>query len=296
MSEAKPERSILAVVVIPVYKQQPSLCEELSYRRAVEILSRHPMALVAPDGLDLAFYTKIHSAAIVERFHASFFRSVSADTRLMLTPKYYERFRSFRFILAHQLDAFVFRDELSEWCGTPYDYIGAPWIKDMDESSSQVRFDGVGNGGFCLRRISAVQRALRSFSMLRRPSEILGRYLVPDWRRGIGHLPGLVRQMLFGNNSFWLLNDNTTPADIFFGSYVARNFAWFRVAPPEVAMKFSFERYPRRLYEMTNRRLPFGCHAWSRYDPEFWRPHISAMGHDLRDIGEGIGSNGRPKT
>ena len=32
---------------------------------------------------------------------------------------------------------------------------------------------------------------------------------------------------------------------------------------------------------MNQDRLPFGCHAWFRYDLEFWRPHIEAFGHDL---------------
>jgi lipopolysaccharide/colanic/teichoic acid biosynthesis glycosyltransferase len=27
---------------------------------------------------------------------------------------------------------------------------------------------------------------------------------------------------------------------------------------------------------MNGRRMPFGCHAWERYDPEFWRPHVLA--------------------
>ena len=44
----------------------------------------------------------------------------------------------------------------------------------------------------------------------------------------------------------------------------------FKVAPYDVAMNFSFEYRPEILYEMTGHKLPFGCHAWMKCNPQFW--------------------------
>ena len=48
----------------------------------------------------------------------------------------------------------------------------------------------------------------------------------------------------------------------------------FKVAPAKVAAKFSFEVHPELLYELNNKRLPFGCHSYLKYNPEFWKKHI----------------------
>ena len=51
-------------------------------------------------------------------------------------------------------------------------------------------------------------------------------------------------------------------------------FPWFRVAPYEVARRFSFESNPRRLHDECGGRLPFGCHKWMENDRGFWGGHM----------------------
>ena len=48
----------------------------------------------------------------------------------------------------------------------------------------------------------------------------------------------------------------------------------FKVAPLEDATKFSFEANPKRLYNENGNQLPFGCHAWEKYEPDFWERFI----------------------
>ena len=48
----------------------------------------------------------------------------------------------------------------------------------------------------------------------------------------------------------------------------------FKVASLEQGLRFAFEASPRTCFEMNGGRLPFGCHAWGRYDREFWTPHL----------------------
>ena len=59
--------------------------------------------------------------------------------------------------------------------------------------------------------------------------------------------------------------------DLYWGLLVKRYFADFRLPDPVTAAHFSFEVEPRHLYTLTHHTLPFGCHAWKRFDEAFWR-------------------------
>jgi len=39
-------------------------------------------------------------------------------------------------------------------------------------------------------------------------------------------------------------------------------------------VSFSFEVGPKHCFEKNNQTLPFGCHAWAKYDREFWKPYL----------------------
>lgn len=44
---------------------------------------------------------------------------------------------------------------------------------------------------------------------------------------------------------------------------------------PEEAARFSFEKSPEYLYTYCSNKLPFGCHAFEKYEfNTFWRQHI----------------------
>lgn len=55
----------------------------------------------------------------------------------------------------------------------------------------------------------------------------------------------------------------------------------FRVAPVEVALKFSFEKNVRKCFMLSGYTIPFGCHAWEKYDFEFWKPIFESMGYSI---------------
>jgi len=40
------------------------------------------------------------------------------------------------------------------------------------------------------------------------------------------------------------------------------------------ALGFAFENVPEELYKLNNDQLPFGCHAYEKYSPEFWAKFI----------------------
>lgn len=66
--------------------------------------------------------------------------------------------------------------------------------------------------------------------------------------------------------------------DIFFSLGSSEKF---RVAPIRIALEFSFEREVRKCFELNENKLPFGCHAWERYDLEFWKPYLEEYGYKI---------------
>lgn len=175
----------------------------------------------------------------VERFDNAYFESVKTYNCLMLTKEFYERFIDYKYILVYQLDAFVFSDKLECFCNMDYDYIGAPWLYGM------FRFID------CEHNVWYVGNG--GFSLRKTESFI---------------------KLLDERGS--LASCNRDAEDVFFASMSDSNF---KVAPPEVAMKFSIETDVRKCYEKNNKQLPFGCHAWERYDIEFWKPYIEKCGY-----------------
>jgi len=68
----------------------------------------------------------------------------------------------------------------------------------------------------------------------------------------------------------WTINE-----DLFWGMVAPTLYPFFKVPNKKDAFNFSFEREPRKLFELNGNRLPFGCHAWEKYDPDFWNEHIN---------------------
>jgi hypothetical protein len=144
-------------VVITVHKPQIDELEALSLSRCVAVLGRHPMIFAAPKSLDFAVYRRAAPSAEVVVFENRFFASLDGYNELLLRPLFFEAFARYQFILKYELDAFVFEDQLLEWCDRDWDYIGAPWQHD-----GTGRWTGVGNGGFSLRKVSACLDVLYS--------------------------------------------------------------------------------------------------------------------------------------
>jgi len=213
-------------IVVPCYKNTINKYEKISLKHLLKFLGRYDKYFIVPEGLNI----KLRGFGN-KSFDKRYFNSVKDYNKLMLSKEFYEAFQSYEYILTYQLDCLVFSDQLEYWCDQGYDFIGAPWYKEI---LPWVKEDSVGNSGFCLRN---VQNCLK----------VLNKIDAKDIR----------------------CND-----DIFFGLKAKKIFLDFKVAPPEVAVGFSFETAPRLCFRRNNYKLPFGCHAWYRYDKKFWMPYI----------------------
>lgn len=271
------------IILIFAHINNISSFEKASLMQCFKILGHHPIRLVCPSTLDTSIYSEIIPSIEIDYINPKWQSSYRMYNRLKISPFLYNRYKDYEFILTYELDAFVFQDELEYWCGQGYDYIGAPWFENFEEATKFSSPIGVGNSGFSLRRVDTALKALHRFSFLDkdRPKE--------DWRfwknRGdpLRGLLSMTKSCTISNNSFHLFNDFQGNEDVFWGEHINRNFNWFNVAPVEQALKFSFEVNPKILFTENNDRLPFGCHAWWKYDFDFWLPHIQKLGY-LQDL------------
>ena len=183
-------------------------------------------------------------------FPKEYFESVDSYNRLMLSEAFYERFANYEYILVYQLDAFVFTDQLSYFCQLGYDYIGAPWLHGVYNYVDEKH---------CIWHVGngglSLRRVQSFINVIRVHKEEINCY--------------------------------TKNEDLFFSSIVSKEF---KIAPIEIALEFSFEREVEKCYEKNGHRLPFGCHAWWRYQYDFWKKHIEAQGYCLPEVREGEGN------
>ncbi len=253
------------VVALIVHHAPLTPADRVGVLQCLSILKSHPVVAVAPEGLPLPRFLR-HLRT--ERFPDGFFRSVRDYNRLMLSPEFYARFEAYDQLLIHQLDTFVFRDELLAWCARGSDYVGAPWqgVRFPDSSEwiellhafmpagSAEQWRGrmrVGNGGFSLRRVKPLRHILESR---------------PQWLRIWGDRH---------EDAFWGI-----------AARLALSEAECRIPSEEEALGFAFETQPAECYRCLG-RLPFGCHAWDRMSPAFWRPWIRKAGWRVHVPGDG---------
>jgi len=262
--------SIRAVIVVPIYKETLNAFEEISLKRCLEVFRDREICYVAPWGLRIPALPTGQNLE-VERFDASYFGSQQDYNRLMVAVDFYRRFENYEFMLIYQLDAYVFRDELDFWCKRGWDYIGAPWFEgDRMEPMA-------GNGGFSLRRIPAFisilglgHRRLKSFGEVAQENKRIS----PASRRAYT----VSRNYLSRANRVRAYLTNPGFNEDRFYSYTApRLDSNFKVADSRTGIPFSFEVRPRDLYAMNDDSLPFGCHAYEKYDPDFWELHIPGL-------------------
>jgi hypothetical protein len=211
------------------------------------------------------------------RFPDEYFLNVDAYSRMLLSPFFYEAFSSFDYILIYQLDCLVFSDDLAYWCSLGLDYIGAPFFR---KNVRRPRFSHVGNGGLSLRNVHAFSRALHSSRFMQTPVSLWAEFFrtrlpdladVPFWRRWYKKMQ-ILRQARRGVQ--WYANQYTLNEDRFWSDRARLFDPKFQIAPLAVGLSFAFEQNPRYCFERNDRRIPFGCHAWAKWDSAFWEPYI----------------------
>jgi hypothetical protein len=209
--------------------------------------------------------------------------SLEAYNRMMMSPLVFNALDGYTHMILHEPDAIVLRDEIDHWCNQPFDYIGAPWFEGLGLAAPNAPIYGVGNSGFSLHRLSTSRRVTASWRRWYPYSTV-----AKDLIQGLRGNPKRLRRGLIGLGSGGLLRGAHKLydwyCDIFWSVAVPKLDKSFRIPPPEIAIQFAWEVFPSRCMTMCRGRLPFGIHAWAKYDYEFLKPHLLSAGVDLLEV------------
>lgn len=250
--------------------------EQISLAHLHHYLGKYDKYMIAPRGVQ-----SYHPGFEAREFDTKYFGSVAAHCALQMSEDFFESFADYDYIFMYHLDCLVFSNKLEYWCDQGWDYIGAPWMPGKD--MPWVDKPRVGNGGFALFHVQNCLKALRSNRYNFDPIENIQRTWLqtPTLSGKIKKTPKLVLRFLPRFNSVkqhirTRLNKGLN-SDRFWADDAARFYPEFRVADVESGLRFAFETEPRTCFEMTGGEMPFGCHAWARYDRAFWEPHLLDM-------------------
>jgi hypothetical protein len=239
-----------AAIVVPLHKKIPLPSELAALAHSVDVLKGYKQFAVVPATLALDEYAHVLDHCEIIRLPAQHFASVAAYSRLMLSAFFYERFSAFEYMLILQPDALVFRDELEYWCAQGFDYIGAPWP------------DGQVTRPFSFRGDHRLAKLLPWFN---RPISLTVGNGGLSLRKISSARDTLQRHWL--KATLWIGNE-----DMFWSLYSPR------VPDEKQASLFALEEHAAAYYHANGDRLPFGCHAWEKHEPEFWHVQFAAHG------------------
>jgi hypothetical protein len=230
-------------VLIPIYKESLDADEEFSVSKSLSNLQGHDIYWIAPLSLDLTYYHKHFKGVLVKRFDNAYFESIAGYNKLLVTKNIYVAFEEYEYVLICQPDAIVLKPDLVKWTQKPYDYIGAPWpngyaltiaIKSIPILEGVKCNAFVGNGGLSLRRNKACIRLIEEFSSV---SE--------EWAK-FGHAEDLFFAFM-----------GTLSEDFMLPNFMT-------------AAHFSHDIDPIYLQKIIGYEIPFGVHAWKKYEKDYW--------------------------
>lgn len=252
------------IVAIPIYRL-PNEVESAALRNNMAVLKNYPAVFIKPEGLDTTalrrIYPNVGEISVSEEWLGTK-RGIAGYNRMMMSAEFYDLFSDYDYLFICHVDAWVFKDELADWCDRGYDHVAAPWptrprytrfplkqylmlklwLKPANKILHCQMFGRIGNGGLSLRRVEAFRQACVEYAA---EAEF---FLAKSHE-------------LYNEDLFWAL----VPKSL-------------RLPTVEEALQFSFDLKPWLCYEQNGRRLPMACHGFNK--PErvaFWRPFINIL-------------------
>jgi len=272
----KKQPSKLVAVVVPLSnRKELTLDENISLKHLHHFLGKYDKFFVMPQSLDFG----IPGFGIKRFDDKKYFGSIKAHRDLLFSPKFYEAFRKYKYILMYHLDSLVFSDQLEEWCARDFDFIGPPWIKHEDApyAGNPIYEGKVGNSGFALMKIESYLKVLYSKKYFVEPKEHWKKYYAdkPTYEQLINFPKRIIKYLkVFNNVRCEISSYKNLSVEPFWVERATHYYPEFKVASVEEALPFAFECVPRYCFKKNNHTLPFGCHAWQKYDRAFWEPYL----------------------
>jgi len=257
-------------IVIPTQKSILNQNDFISLKHLDKYLLKYDKFFVIPDNIEPANF-RLKGYRFL-KFPHKYFNSTKSYSKLLLTDNFYLKFKNYRYILIYQLDALVFSNQLGEWCNKGYDFIGAPWLDSIIArlSKKEGLAKSGGNGGFSLRNVH------KSLKVLERVGKMARRSSSNEWIQKLWFIIAVLKRK---SHKIWLnapATDYPFNEDGFWSLEAPKYLKNYKVAPFDLSLKFAFEKDPEKCFNLNNKQLPFGCHAWERYDKYFWQKYIES--------------------
>ena len=256
------------VIIIPTHRPNLTPDDQISLNHLKKYLRKHDTFFVIPSNISpQAFETLGYK---VKKVNKKFFGTVRNYSNLLLTKKFYENFKVYDFMLIYQLDALVFSSQIDKWMDSGYDYIAAPWFRPMIGFLTHKKGypPSGGNGGFSLRNI---KKTIKILDLVNKSATRTSKSLF------IRRLWFLFAVISGKSHQVWLkapVLEYPFLEDGFLALEAPKYDPTYKVPPFKTALKFAFERFPEKSFDTNRKKLPFGCHAWKRYDEKFWQPYL----------------------
>ncbi|WP_170420940.1 DUF5672 family protein [Ruegeria arenilitoris] len=274
---AKLSSSKTCKIVVPVYRRLTEF-ETAVAAHNLSLLSGFQAVLFGPQSNSQLLKSTAKelqevtgSNITTECFDDQYFNSVYSYSWLLLHPEFFARFDDVSHILICQTDAIVLSKNLEQWLESEFSYLGAPIFKGFDKPVTPLEFTGMLNGGLSLRKVADAQLALQKIILLKK-----------SWMTSMLKALGLIRAANLVVRTLGksiLIVPRNPHEDVVWTGPISDSLEDFKVPNCRVASQFAFETMSPYLYEKNGEKLPFGCHAFTVYDTEFWRRHLPSWTH-----------------
>lgn len=213
-------------IIIPIYKDNITkslLYDEVeSIYHTCELFKEHDIYFICSEKLNTSFYKRFNC-----KFKYFEFSTQLEYSQLCLNYLFYNEFINYKYMLICQPDAYVFKNNILDWCNKGYDYVGALILFDDnmnpifgDENINIHGYKNVAfNGGLSLRNIQNFYNVCLKYK-----------------------------------NE---LKDETMHEDMYICFKLNDNL---KITTIDDAIKFSAENQTYCIYPKVYNELPFGCH------------------------------------
>lgn len=252
------------VVVLPVYQKEFNKDELISLKvLRKRLYGKYEICIITHEGLvDTINKNKLFNGYKIKTFDNKFF-TYQGYNKLLKSSFFYSAFKEFDYMLIYQTDCLVFGSSAGYWIDKNYDYVGSPWIQ---EKKGKLSFDNSGNGGLSLRKIKTFIEITKKSKYLKWKLFLFLKNILPSIF--------VLLHKLFISRDYPRYHIGCRNEDIFFSHVSKQIFSNFRKAEIKDAISFSFEKYPEFCFKENDNKLPFGCHAWQKYNKSFWEKFI----------------------
>jgi hypothetical protein len=156
-------------LVTPTHKAKITEVEHLMLRHSLNLHRNVDHFFCVPDNIDVSYLSQNFPESIILKMSSENFESLQSYNRLLLDSGFYRMFQGFTYLAILQLDSVLLK-KIDSVIDMNFDYVGAPWRKNIRVSIFNHRMHGnnkrlmwlpyrnvqVGNGGLSIRRTESM--------------------------------------------------------------------------------------------------------------------------------------------